>query len=272
MTQKKTQTALVTGASSGIGYELSILLAENNFNLVIVARSKDKLDSLKKEIKRKHKVNVFPVGMDLALPDSSKELLHILNGESIQITHLINNAGVGDLCAFETSDWKKLDQMISLNMRTLTQLTYLFLPQLKKSKSACVLNVSSIAAFLPGPNMAVYYASKAYVQSFSEALAEELAEHDIDVIALCPGPTQSGFQEAASISSSNPLFKGVPSSKEVAKYAIKLINKGSRVGVHGFKNKVMVFSLRFLPRRAITKLMSKLQSSRKKQLSFEIGG
>jgi hypothetical protein len=152
--------------------------------------------------------------------------------------------------------------VIDLNMRALTQLCHLFVPELKSHKKSFILNVSSIAAFMPGPNMAVYYATKAYVQSFSEALAEELSQTSVKVIALCPGPTISGFQDAASISSQSPLFKGVPSSLDVAKYALKLIAKEARVGVHGFKNKFLVFGVPFLPRRLVTKIVGSLQSAR----------
>ncbi len=260
-------TALITGASSGIGYELAKILANKNFDLVLVARSKDKLDKLKKEIlstikENKVDIKIKRIVLDLALQESPLKLFEILKQESISITHLINNAGVGELNRFDMTDWSKLSQMIDLNMKALTHLSHLFLPELKTKSSACILNVSSIAAFLPGPNMAVYYATKAYVQSFSEALAEELSNTNLKVISLCPGPTKSGFQEAASISTNSPLFAGVPSSFEVALYAVKLMESNSRVGVHGFKNKAMVFSLRFLPRRLITKVVTKIQASR----------
>ncbi len=255
-------TALITGASSGIGYELALLMAEQNFNLVLVARSKAKLSDLKIKIEAKYSVKVTILNLDLSEENSPGILFAKLQDMGIVITHLINNAGVGELSPFMNSDWDKLSQMINLNMKSLTHLCHLFIPELKKAKSSYILNVSSIAAFMPGPNMAVYYATKAYVQSFSEALAEELNATSVKVIALCPGPTISGFQDAASISTESPLFQGVPSSLDVAQYAMKLLKCGQRVGVHGLKNKLLVFSVRFLPRIILTKAVIKLQSAR----------
>lgn len=255
-------TALITGASSGIGFELAQLLADKDFNLVLVARSKSKLENLKHKILQKNSVSVKILNLDLNLKETPPKIFDILKQELVSITHLINNAGVGDLSRFDQSIWEKNESMIDLNIKSLTHLCYLFLPELKKQKSATILNVSSTAAFLPGPNMAVYYATKAYVQSFSEALAEELTNTSVKIITLCPGPTQSGFQDAASISLKNPLFQNVPSSLEVAQYTVELIENGSRIGIHGFKNKAMVFFLRFMPRRLTTKIVSKIQNTR----------
>lgn len=276
-------TALITGASSGIGYELAKILAAKNYNLVLVARSKEKLEKLKTEILNsnesqnlkkniptslnsnlatKKSINIKVIDLDLALQKSADTLWEILQRESISITHLINNAGVGEKNQFESSSWDKLEQMIDLNIKSLTKLCHLFLPELKSKPQSCILNVSSIAAFLPGPNMAVYYATKAYVQSFTEALAEELSGTSVKVVSLCPGPTLSGFQEAASISTNSSLFQGAPSSYSVALYAAQLIDGHCRVGIHGFKNKAMIFSLRFAPRTLVTKIVNKMQSDR----------
>jgi uncharacterized protein len=265
MINENKYTVLITGASSGIGYEMAKLLAKKKFNLVLVARSEGKLNELKNEILKTEKVDINIINMDLSLPESPKNLFDRLMQKQISITHLINNAGVGDLNLFENTEWSKVNQMMDLNMKSLTELCYLFLPILKLKPHSVILNVSSIAAFFPGPNMAVYYATKAYVQSFTEALAQELVKSSVKVMALCPGPTQSGFQEAASISLSNPLFAGVPSSLEVAKYAVKLLDSSSRVGVHGFKNKLLLFSIHFLPRRLTVKMVAKLQASRERR-------
>lgn len=263
----KKKIALITGASGGIGYELSLIMAKENFDLVLVARSTEKLKDLKSKIESDLKVRVTVVTKDLSEISAPLELFNELKEKNITITHLINNAGVGELSPFEDSSWEKLSTMIDLNIRALTYLTHLFLPQIQKADEGHIMNVSSIAAFLPGPNMAVYYASKAYVQSFSEAIAEELSGSNVAVTALCPGPTKSGFQEKASISEDSPMFKNGPSSKDVAEYAFQLIQSKSRLGVHGFKNKAAVFSLKFIPRQLMTKMLKKMQSKRTRSKS-----
>lgn len=181
--------------------------------------------------------------------------------QNIVIDYLENNAGFGDYGLFAESEWDKQEQMINLNVLSLTYLTRLFLPDMIKRRSGKILNVASTASFQPGPTMAVYFASKAFVLSFSEALNNEVSEHGISVTALCPGPTQSGFQDAASMQDSR-LFKGnnSPSSREVAEYGYKSMMKGKAVAIHGFRNTIMANSVRFAPRSLVVKIARKMQS------------
>lgn len=258
-----TSTALITGASSGIGLELSLVFAQNKFDLILVARSKEPLQKLKNELEEKYKIKAWVFNYDLGILENCEKLFQDIQREKIEVTHLVNNAGFGQLGNFKNSNWEKTNAMIQLNIASLTYLTHLFLPQFLKQEQVSILNLSSIASFMPGPNMAVYYATKAYVQSFSEALAEELSGTSITVTSLCPGPTKSGFAQAANISKQSPLFNSsIPTSKEVALYAFRLVKNKRRIGIHGLKNNLLVFGLRFLPRKMITKIVFSLQSKR----------
>jgi hypothetical protein len=255
------KTALITGSSSGIGYELAKVHSENGDDLVLVARGKDKLDDLKKELVGKYKTNVYTIGKDLSLPGAAKEVYEEIKKQNIGIDYLENNAGFGDYGFFAESDWEKQEQMINVNILSLTHLTRLFLPDMIKRGNGKILNVASTASFQPGPTMAVYFASKAFVLSFSEALNNEVCDHGISVTALCPGPTQSGFQDAASMQNSR-LFKGnnFPSSREVAEYGYRAMMKGKAVAIHGFRNTLMANSVRFAPRSIVVRIARKMQS------------
>lgn len=255
------KTALITGASGGIGYELAKVHSENGDDLVLVARTKNKLDELKKELEEKYKINVYTIGKDLSLSGSAKEVYDEVNKHNMVVDYLENNAGFGDFGFFAESGWTKQEQMINLNVLALTHLTRLFLPDMINRGSGKILNVASTASFQPGPTMAVYFATKAFVLSFSEALNNEVSEHGISVTALCPGPTQSGFQDAASMKDSR-LFKGnnFPSSKEVAEYGYKAMMKGKAVAIHGLRNALMANSVRFAPRSLVVKIARKMQS------------
>ncbi len=172
---KMIKTALITGASGGIGLEFAKIHAENGDNLVLVARSKEKLDSLKDGLEGKYKINVHTIGKDLSRHGSIVELYDELKTLNISVDYLINNAGIGDFSLFEVSDWNKLEKMINLNVLALTHLTKMFLPGMIASGDGKILNVASTAAFQPGPTMAVYFATKAFVLSFSEAINEEVS-------------------------------------------------------------------------------------------------
>lgn len=254
------KTALITGASGGIGLELAKIHAKNGGSLILVARSNDKLNTIAEELKSKYKIEVEVIAKDLSKIDSAKEVYDIVKSKNIEVEYLINNAGFGDYGAFVETEWEKENNMIQLNITALTQLTKLFLPEMVARKSGKVMNVASIASFLPGPLMAIYYATKAYVLHFSEAINNELKENNISVTALCPGPTLSGFQDAANLGESK-FFQGnkFPSSKEVADYGYKAMIKGKAVAIHGFSNRLMVFSLRFTPRSWVVKLVRRLQ-------------
>lgn len=251
---------LITGASSGIGLELAKIFAKNSFDLVVVARSKNKLEELKLNLEKEFKISVLVIDQDLADPTSPKALFDKLKNQKIDI--LVNNAGFGDFGMFHKLSWEKSKEMIQVNITALTELTHLFLNEFIKHKSGKILNVASTAAFQPGPLMAVYYATKAYVLHFSEAISEELKNTGVTVTALCPGPTTSGFQKAASIENTK-LVKGrnLPTSKEVAEYGYKALMEGQTVAIHGLFNKVGVGMVRLSPRGIVRRLVKKIQEN-----------
>ena len=254
---------LITGASSGIGYELACVFARNNHNLILVARSTDKLNALRIEIEKHYKVVAEVIPVDLSKTDSAETLFNEVKKRNLKIDILVNNAGFGDHDYFINSDINKIEEMILLNILTLTKLTKLFLPQMILSQSGKILNVASTAAFQPGPLMSVYYATKAYVLSFSEGLYEELKGTGVSTTALCPGPTESGFQKVAQMSDV-PILNAmrIPTSKEVAEYGYDALMKNQAVAIHGVLNNVLARSTGFVPRSVIRKMMMKLQAKR----------
>lgn len=253
------KTALITGASSGIGLELARIHAAKGGNLVLVARSKSKLDELKNDLEKNYGVSVYVIGKDLSSLNAASEVYKEVKQQNINIDYLINNAGFGDSGLFFDSEWVKQEQMINLNITTLTHFTRLFLKDMVERKSGKVLNLASTASFQPGPTMAVYCATKAYVLSFSEAINNEVRESGVTVTALCPGATVSGFQAAASLEGSK-LFEGkkLPSSKEVAEYGYRAMMKGKPMVIHGFKNSIMAHSIGFAPRSLVVKIARKI--------------
>jgi uncharacterized protein len=253
-------TALITGASNGIGLALATIHASKGGDLVLVARNKSKLDELKAELEKKYKVSVYTIGKDLAAFNAAREVYDETTKQNIQIDYLINNAGFGDFGMFAETDWNKELQMINLNITTLTQFTKLYLQEMVKRKSGKIMNVASTAAFQSGPTMAVYYATKAYVLSFSEAVDNEVRDKGITVTTLCPGATESGFQAAAAMEES-ALVKGkkLPTAKEVAEYGYASMLKGKTVAIHGLMNYLMANSVRFAPRSLIVKVTRKFQ-------------
>ncbi len=257
-------TALITGASNGIGLELAKVHASKGGDLVLVARNKTKLDELKAELESQFKVSVYTIGKDLSANNSAQEVYDETTKQNIQIDYLINNAGFGDFGMFAETEWNKELQMINLNITTLTQFTKLYLQDMVKRKSGKIMNVASTAAFQSGPTMAVYYATKAYVLSFSEAVDNEVSVKGVTVTTLCPGPTESGFQAAAAMEESN-LVKGkkLPTAKEVAEYGYSSMMKGKTVAIHGMMNWIMANSVRFTPRALVVKLTRKIQDKAK---------
>lgn len=254
------KTALVTGASNGIGFELAKVHASKGGNLVLVARNLSKLNEIKTDFEAQYNVNVHVIGKDLSLPNAAQEVYNETTSNSIEVDCLINNAGFGDFGMFVDSSWEKELQMINLNITTLTQFTKLYLKDMVKRKSGNIMNVASTAAFQSGPTMAVYYATKAYVLSFSEAIDNEVRPLGVHVTTLCPGATESGFQAAAAMEES-ALVKGkkLPTSKEVAEYGYKAMLKGKTVAIHGLMNYIMANSVRFAPRSLIVKITRKIQ-------------
>ncbi len=257
------KTALITGASNGIGYELSKVHAEKGGDLILVARSKDKMVELKTELEENHGVKVFIIGKDLSVPGSAKEVYEEVGAMGLTVDYLINNAGFGDYGLFSDSDWDKQERMINLNITTLAHLTWLYLPEMIKRRSGRILNLASTASFQPGPTMSVYFASKAFVLNFSEAINNEVKEFGVTVTALCPGATHSGFQAAAAMQDSR-LFEGnnFPSSREVAEYGYRSMEKGKAVAIHGLKNTLMANAVRFAPRSVVVKAARRVQSKK----------
>jgi len=255
------KTALITGATGGIGYELARIHAKTGGDLVLVARTKEKLDEIKQDIESSFKVNVHTIQKDLSLNGSAYDVYNKVNDLNIEIDYLINNAGFGDFRLFAETDWPKQEKMISLNVTALTHLTRLFLPHMIKRGNGKILNVASVASFSPGPTMSVYFATKAYVLSFSEALAEELKGKGITVTALCPGPTESNFHFVANDGNIRKERK-MPSSEEVAEYGYMSMMKGKVVAIPGFMNSLMAASVRFLPRSFVVKTVRKIQEGK----------
>jgi uncharacterized protein len=254
------KTALVTGASLGIGRDLAELFARDGHHLILVARNEEKLQELAAKLRGQYGVNVEIIAQDLSVPDASLRVFEQLQSRTIE--YLVNNAGFGTHGPFVESDIPGQLGMLQVNIVALTHLTRLFLPDMLKRRSGRIMNLASVTAFLPGPLMAVYYATKAYVLSFSEALASELAGSGVTVTAVCPGPTKTGFQDRAGISSS-PLFqKNVMDSMTASRIGYDAMMRGKRTVVTGFSNKLSAFGTRFLPLRVTAAIAKKLNESR----------
>jgi uncharacterized protein len=252
------KTALITGASGGIGCELAILFAMNRHKLVLVARNEQKLNTLSNKISKKHGVPVKIMVRDLSEPSVPLKIYNELRSEKIHIDYLVNNAGFGNYGLFHKTDWEKEAGLINVNIMALTYMSKLFLKDMIHEGYGKIMNVSSTAAFQPGPMMSVYYASKAFVQSFSEALANETAGTGVSITALCPGPTNTGFEKTASLEESK-LFKRfkLSSAKEVAEYGYKKMMAGQTVALHGTMNKLMIAASKMLPNKIIVPVIRK---------------
>lgn len=251
---------LVTGASSGIGRELCFVAAERGCDVVAVARSGDKLQSLAGELRSQHSRRVEIVQADLARPEQVEFVFSECAARRLEIDQLINNAGIGDFGLFAESAWPKTEQMIDLNIKALTRLCHLFLPPMIARGAGRIMNVASTAAFQPGPTMAVYYATKAYVLHFSEALSNEVRGTGVTVTALCPGATESGFQSAAAMEESS-LVKGrkLPNAREVAEFGYDAMLRGRMTVIHGWKNFLMAAAVRFSPRALVPGIVRRIQ-------------
>jgi uncharacterized protein len=254
------KTALVTGASVGIGRELAELFARDGHHLVLVARNESQLQELAKRLRDQYHVNADVIVQDLSTAEAPQRIFEQV--QSKQIDYLVNNAGFGSHGPFAEADVANEMAMIRVNISALTHLTRLFLPPMLKRRSGRIMNVASVAAFLPGPLMAVYYATKAYVLSFSEALASEIAGSGVTVTALCPGPTITQFQIRAGIANT-PLFRmGAMTSAKAARLGYNAMMGGRRTIVTGFSNKFSAFGTRFFPRRTAAAIAKYLNQNR----------
>jgi short-subunit dehydrogenase len=253
-------TALVTGASSGIGLELAKLFAQDNYNLILVARRREQLEALGRELTERHGIRCNAIAADLGAPAAAARLFTHLAEQSLVVDVLVNNAGFGALGPFATMDVDIERDMIQLNVAALTDLTRLLLPAMLGRRRGRILNVASTAGFVPGPLMAVYYATKAYVISFSEALAQEVRGSGVSVTVLCPGPTRTEFQAVAHMGSAR-LFRmpGVMDAAPVARAGYRGLMKGKRMVVPGWPNRVLPFVIRFSPRGVVARVSRFLQ-------------
>jgi len=251
----KLQTALITGASGGIGYELAKLFARGHYDLVLVARRSDKLTQVAAELQGQFGVTVKTVALDLAAAPAPKFLFDQLEREGVAVDILVNNAGFGAFGEFASMPEEEILGQIHLNITALTHLTRLFLPAMVARRSGKIMNVASTAAFQPGPLMAVYYASKAYVLSFSEALANEVAGSGVSVTCFCPGATDTGFAKRAAVENSR-LFKkvGAMNVEAVAQDGYRGLMAGRTLVISGAKNWLVAESVRFAPRKLVTAL------------------
>jgi short-subunit dehydrogenase len=254
------ETVLVTGASSGIGAELARAFAAGGSSLVLSARSVDRLEALAQELRAKHGVAVRVVVADLASPEGPRRLVERLVQEGVQVDVLVNNAGYGGFGPFGETAWPDKQGMLQLNVVSLTELTQAFLPGMVARRRGGVLNVASTAAFQPGPLTAVYTATKAYVLSFTEAVSEEVRAQGVTVTALCPGATVTGFASRAAMDGSR-LFqvKGLPDAKSVAKAGYEGFRKGATVVIAGAKNSLLAWSVRFVPRSWVRRMVHRMQ-------------
>jgi len=241
---------LITGASGGIGYELAKLFARDHHNLVLVARSADRLATVAAEL-QPHGVNIKTIALDLGTPLAPKFLFDQLQDTPIDI--LINNAGFGGFGEFAQMPEEEILGQIHLNITALTELTRLFLPPMIQRRSGRIMNVASTAAFQPGPLMAVYYATKAYVLSFSEAIANELRNSGVTVTCFCPGATHTGFAKRAGTENSR-IFKkfGAMPAERVARDGYRALMAGRAVAISGAQNWIVAQSVRFAPRKMVT--------------------
>ena len=258
--------AIITGASSGIGRDLAELFARDGHDLILVARRREMLESLARTLTDRHGIACDPFPADLGRRLEREHLAARVRPVDQRVVALVNNAGIGTHGYFHETDLERELEIIELNVAALTHLTKVVLPGMLARRAGRIVNISSVAAFQPGPLMSVYYASKAYVQSFSEALSEETSGTGVTVTAVCPGPTVSEFQTSAGIRADAPTG-GTPimTSREVAELAYRGAADGKRVVVTGLRNKVVILANRVLSRRRMASLVRRLQERRREE-------
>ena len=250
---------LITGASSGIGYELARVFARHGRDVILVARREDRLRELAERIETESRVTATVIVSDLAGPQAPQEIHEAAAAAGITVDTLVNNAGFTAFGTFADLPLENELAMIAVNVAALTALTKLFLPAMLSARSGRILNVASTAAFQPGPLMAVYYATKAYVLLLSEALAEELEGSGVTVTALCPGPTRTGFQASGGLEHSRLVQGEIASARSVAEFGYRALMAGRRVAIPGWRNWMLAQSVRFTPRRIVTRIVMRAQ-------------
>jgi uncharacterized protein len=258
-------TALITGASSGIGKELARVFAENHYQLVIVARDQSRLEALAAELHQKYLVPVRVEVCDLADRAQIESFIKKIESENFVVDVLVNNAGVGVEGPFTENDWSRELEMINLNITALARLTKAIIPQMVNRRSGRILQMASTAAFQPGPYLAVYFATKAFVLSFSEALTVELKGTGVSVTAFCPGLTESEFERK--LGRESALFNsGLPVSsvRKVAEHAYANLMNGRRLGIHGILNRILAILVAYTPRFLTLGILSVVLSKKKR--------
>ncbi|HYW80370.1 MAG TPA: SDR family oxidoreductase [Thermoguttaceae bacterium] len=258
----KTETALITGASSGIGLELAKVFAEDGSNLVLVARRKDRLEALASTLRDEHGIEVSVLAKDLCDKEAPNELFTRLSDDGITVDVVVNNAGFGAVGSFAKLSVQRQMEMVQVNITALTHLTRLFLPSIIERDRGGILNVGSTAAFQPGPRMAIYYATKAYVLSFTEAIAEELAGTNVSVSCLCPGPTTTEFEAEAGMEGLLLFKLGAMDARTVAEMGYRGFRRGKTLVIPGLTNRLGAFGVRLTPRAWVRKIVKRLQSRR----------
>lgn len=254
--------AIITGASTGIGRELAIACARDGYDVVLVARSRPQLGTLAGEIRQSTGRTAWVIAKDLSLEAAPREIFQEITDRGIVIDALINNAGFGLLGRFWEVDEREQIQMIQVNITALTHLTRLFLPGMIERRRGRILNVASTAAFQPGPLMSVYYASKAYVVSFSEAIHNECRDYGVTVTAFCPGPTRTEFQERAGMSKTKLFESGrVMDAATVAQIGFDAMKRGKPLAIAGRMNAAMAFLTRFAPIQLTASMARKFQET-----------
>jgi uncharacterized protein len=254
------RTALITGASSGIGLELARLFAADGYDLALVARSEGKLSALSEELRALHRITAHVIPMDLARDGAADEILEGIRERGVAIDALVNNAGFAMFGRFAEDDPRDQAEMLHVNVLALTELTRRFLPEMIERGFGRILNVASTAAFQPGPLMAVYYATKAYVLSFSLAVAEEVRGTGVTVTAVCPGVTETGFQERARMQESRLVAgRRMSGAREVAEFGYREMMAGKPLAVEGTRNRLLAAGVRFVPRSLAARAVMKAQ-------------
>lgn len=245
---------LITGASSGIGYEFAKIFASKGDDVILVARSEEKLFEIQKKLQEKYRIFAYVYAKDLTKENSGKELFEEITADGHRVDYLINNAGFGDNHRYLHTDFETHEKMVKLNILSLMELCHYFGKVMYNRGEGKILNVASIAAFSAGPYMSVYFASKAFVLSFSEALNEEFKDRNVSVTCLCPGPTYTNFGKTAEYDKSRAFkYLGTANPADVAATGYKAMMKGKSVILHGANIKTMAFLTRFTPRSLNTK-------------------
>lgn len=247
---------LITGGTEGIGLELAKLFAKDNHNLLIVARNEVKLQEVKKQIEDIYKVKVEIVSIDLGVDKSCEKLFEFVDEKNVIVDNLINNAGIGSFGEFYKAEEGFEDKIININIVALTKITKYYFKEMVKQGEGRIMNVASTAAFVGGPKMSLYYSTKAYVLSLTEALYEEGKKYGIKVSCLCPGPVKTKFQEKSGIKKSESAKKCLMDPYEVARIAYDDFNKGKCIIIPGIRNKLLVIANKFAPRTITRKIVS----------------